>query len=207
MRDFHSSVALFRCYRQTPGLIFRNNLVKEIFVCNGHRDLPFAQLSRSVEKTCTRLFLSQILFQNPKNYSLGVVRRFCYHSLCYSRSLLTKSAAATAMFTSFRVDFGRPPLSSTTNSLPSRNREYNLKTFDRFRASFSSAITPILMFMSQIDRFESKFYGNCVYFRHPWHTKKTDFTRQVITRTLSKINKRNSVCERMLVDITYWVGR
>ena len=36
---------------------------------------------------------------------------------------------------------------------------------------------------------------------------KTDFTRQVITRTLSKINKRNSVCERMLVDSTYWVGR
>jgi len=30
--------------------------------------------------------------------------------------------------------------------------------------------------------------------------KKTDFTRQVITRTLWKINKRRSVCERMLVD-------
>ena len=48
----------------------------------------------------------------------------------------TKSATA-AMFTSVWVDFGRPPLSSSsTSSLPSRNREYHLKTFDRFRASF-----------------------------------------------------------------------
>jgi hypothetical protein len=27
-----------------------------------------------------KLSLSQILFQNPKNYSLGDVQRFCYHS-------------------------------------------------------------------------------------------------------------------------------
>jgi hypothetical protein len=38
------------------------------------------------------------------------------------RSFLTKSARA-AMFTSVRVDFGRPSLSSfSTRSLPSRNR-------------------------------------------------------------------------------------
>jgi len=29
---------------------------------------------------CTQLSLSQILFQNPKNYRLGDVQRFCYHS-------------------------------------------------------------------------------------------------------------------------------
>jgi len=52
------------------------------------------------------------------------------------RSFLTKSARA-AMFTSVRVDFGRPSLSSfSTSSLPSRNRDYYLKRFDRFRASF-----------------------------------------------------------------------
>jgi hypothetical protein len=52
------------------------------------------------------------------------------------RSFLTKSATAVT-FTSVRVDFGWPPLlSSSTSSLPSRNREYHLKTFDRFRASF-----------------------------------------------------------------------
>jgi hypothetical protein len=39
---------------------------------------------------------------------------------------LTKSATA-AMFTSVWVDFGWPPLSSSTNSLPSRNREYHLQ--------------------------------------------------------------------------------
>jgi hypothetical protein len=52
------------------------------------------------------------------------------------RSFLTKSATA-AMFTSVRVDFGQPLLSSSsTSSLPSRNQEYHLKTFDGFRASF-----------------------------------------------------------------------
>ena len=34
---------------------------------------------------------------------------------------------------------------------------------------------------------------------------KKNFTRQVITRTLSKINKGNSACERMLVDSTWFV--
>jgi hypothetical protein len=52
------------------------------------------------------------------------------------RSFLTKSATA-AMFTSVRVDFGRPLLSSSSTSTPpSRNHEYHLKTFDRLRASF-----------------------------------------------------------------------
>jgi hypothetical protein len=31
-------------------------------------------------KTCTQLCFSQILFQNRKNYSLGDVKSFCYHS-------------------------------------------------------------------------------------------------------------------------------
>jgi hypothetical protein len=52
---------------------------------------------------------------------------------------LNKSATA-AMFTSVWVDFVRPPLSSSsTSSIPSRNREYHLKTFDRFTASFPQA--------------------------------------------------------------------
>jgi hypothetical protein len=33
-------------------------------------------------KTRTQLFLSQILFQNANNCSLGNVQRFCYRSLC-----------------------------------------------------------------------------------------------------------------------------
>jgi hypothetical protein len=54
-------------------------------------------------------------------------------------SFLTKSAT-TAMFTAVQVDFGRPPLLlSSTSSLLSRNHEYYLKTFDRFRTSFPKA--------------------------------------------------------------------
>jgi len=57
------------------------------------------------------------------------------------RSFLTKSATA-AMFTSVWVNFGRPtPSSSSTSSLLSRNWEYHLKTFDRFRASFPYAFS------------------------------------------------------------------
>jgi hypothetical protein len=51
-------------------------------------------------------------------------------------SFLTKSATA-AMFTSVRVNFGWPPLSSSsTSSLLSWNQEYHLKMFDWFRALF-----------------------------------------------------------------------
>jgi hypothetical protein len=61
---------------------------------------------------------------------------------------------------------------------------------------------PILVFLSQIDQLWNKILWQLsVHFCHPWCIKKTDFTRQVLTRTLSKINKRNSVCERM-VDST-----
>ena len=60
-----------------------------------------------------------------------------------------------------------------------------------------------LLFLSQIDWLWNKiFWQLSVHFRHPWRVEKTDFTRQVITRTLSNINKRNSVCERTLVDST-----
>ena len=119
------------------------------------------------------------------------------------QSFLTKSATA-AMFTSLRVNFGRPPLSSySTSSLPPRNREYHLKTFDGFKASFPKPSAPILVFLLQIHRLWNKILWQLsVHFRHPWCIKKTDFTREVITHTLSEINKWNSVCERMLADST-----
>ena len=62
--------------------------------------------------------------------------------------------------------------------------------------------------MSQIDRlWNNILWQLSVHFRHPWCIKKPDFTRQVITRTLSKINKRNSVCERILFDSTRGTGK
>ena len=50
--------------------------------------------------------------------------------------------------------------------------------------------------------FETKCLGISLFISaiHDVRIKKTDFTRQVITRRLSKINKRNSLCERVLVD-------
>jgi hypothetical protein len=119
------------------------------------------------------------------------------------RSFLTKSATV-AMFTSVRVDFGRQHLLSfSTSSFPSRNREYHLKRLIGSEPHSHKRFAPTLFFLSQIDRLWNKtLWQLSVHFRHPWRIKKTDFTRQVITCTLSKINKRNSVCERMLVDST-----
>jgi hypothetical protein len=59
------------------------------FVSIGHRDnvlarcdsiFPLLQCQGLWNTTCTQLSLSQILFLNPKNYSLGDFRRFCYNS-------------------------------------------------------------------------------------------------------------------------------
>ena len=110
------------------------------------------------------------------------------------RQFFTKSATA-AIFTSFRVDFGRPTSSSSSTSfLPSRNREYHLKSSIGSDPHSHKPFAPILIFPLQIDRLWNKTLWS------PWLIKKTDFTRQVITRTLSKINKRNSVCGRMFVS-------
>jgi hypothetical protein len=82
---------LFRVVGKKPVLISRNNFVKKIFACIGHCDnvlarsdsiFPLPRCQGVSNKTCTQLSLSQILFQNPKNYSLGDVQRFCCHSWC-----------------------------------------------------------------------------------------------------------------------------
>jgi hypothetical protein len=68
------------------------------------------------------------------------------------RSFLTKSSIA-AMFTSVRVDFGRPPLSSSsTSSLPSRNRECHLKRLIGSQPHSHKPCAPTVVFLSQIDR-------------------------------------------------------
>jgi len=48
-----------------------------------HR-LPFAQYQAVWNKSRTQHSISQILLQNPTNYSLGDVQKFCYHSWCDS---------------------------------------------------------------------------------------------------------------------------
>ena len=78
---------------KTPGFISRKNFVKKIFVCIGHRYnvlarcdsiFPLLRCQGVWNKTCTQHSLSQILFRNPKNYSLGDDQRFCCHSWCDS---------------------------------------------------------------------------------------------------------------------------
>ena len=82
-------VALFRDQGQNTRSYLRNNFVKKIFFCIGHRDnvlarcdsiFPLLRCQGVWNKTGTQLSLSQIVFQNTKNYSLGDVQRFCYHS-------------------------------------------------------------------------------------------------------------------------------
>jgi len=130
---------------KTTGLISHNNFVKIIFVCIGYCDNALAR--------------SDLIFPSLKCKECGII---CTHNFPFPksscriwrttvlgmfkdsaiilnviwRSFLTKSATA-AMFTSVRVNFGWPPLSSSsTSSFPSRNQEYHLKTFDQFTASF-----------------------------------------------------------------------
>jgi len=182
-----------------------------MFVCIGHRVcilarydsiFPLLRCQGVRNKTCTQLSLSQILFQNQKNYSLGMFKDSAFILDVIRQSFLTKSATA-AMFTSVRVDFGRSPLSSTSTSyLPSRNLEYHLKRFIGSQPHSYKPFAQYYCFCRTYTDFETFYLQISVQFRHPRGMKKTDFTRQVITRTMSKINKRNSVCERTLVDST-----
>jgi len=92
---FRTLSLCFGVIGKTPVLISRNNFVKKI-VCIGHRDyvlarcdsiFPLLRCQGVWNKTCTQLSLSQILFQIPKNYSLGgfakillsFLMRFDYH--------------------------------------------------------------------------------------------------------------------------------
>ena len=119
-QPIQNCVAFLGVIGKTPGLISCNNFVKKTFVCIGHHNnvlarcdsiFPLLRCQGVWDKTCTQLSLSQILFQNLKNYSLGDVQIFCYHSWCNSMVIFDQIGTA-AMFTSVQVDFGWPPLLS-----------------------------------------------------------------------------------------------
>jgi len=90
--QFRTLSLCFKVIGKTPGLISHKNFAKKFFVCIGHRNVlarcdsifPLLRCQGVWNKTCTQLSLSQILFQNLKNYSLGDAQRFCYHSWCDS---------------------------------------------------------------------------------------------------------------------------
>ena len=116
-----------------------------ISVSRGHRHnvlgrcnsiFPLLKCQWLWNKTCTQLSLSQILFQNPKNYSLEDVQRNCYHSWCYSTVIVDQINNSSNVYLSSSRFWTATISSYSTSSLPSRNREYQFKTFHRFGASF-----------------------------------------------------------------------
>jgi hypothetical protein len=130
---------------KTLGLISRNNFVKiflsaSVIALMFWRDVTRSSLC-SGDKECGTKRAHNFLFPKSsfrirRTTVLGMFKDSAIILNAIRRSFFTKSTTA-AMFTSVRVDFGRPPLSSfSTSSLPSRNREYNLKTFDRFTVLF-----------------------------------------------------------------------
>jgi hypothetical protein len=163
-------------------------------------DFPFAQVSECGTKRAHNFLFPKSSFRIRRT-SLGMFKDSAIILDAIRQQFLTKSAIA-AMFTSVGVDFGWPPLSSPTSSLLSWNWEYQ-KGLIGSEPPSHKPFTPVLVFLSQIDWLWNKILWQLsAHFCHPWCIKKTYFTRQAITHTLSKINKRNSVCEQMLVGST-----
>jgi len=165
-------------------------------------DLLFAQVSRSVERNMHTTFS----FQNPLSESKelltwGSSKILLTFLMRFDGHFWKKSPTAT-MFTSVLVNFRWATLSSSTSS----HLKIGKTTQQRFIGSQPHShkpFAPIPVFLSQIDQLRNKILWQIsVHFRHPCCIRKPDFTRQVITCTMSKTNKWNSVCERMLVDST-----
>jgi len=158
---------------KTPDLISCKNFVKKNFVCTGHRNnvlarcdsiFPLRRCQALWNKTCTQLSLSQILFQNPKNYSLGDVQRFCHHSWCDSTVIFDQISNSSYVYlsssrfwtaTSLVVFYQLPSI------LKSRMPPKNVW-------SVQSLITMSLLhqyecFCHRLTSFETKFYGNSLF--------------------------------------------
>jgi len=142
----HSELSLcFRVISKTPGLISCNNFVKQNLCASAIAIISWQDVTRSSlcsgvkecgTKRAQNFLFPKSSFRIRRTTVLGMFKDSAIILDAIRRSFLTKSARA-AMFTSVLVDFGRPSLSSSsTSSHQSRNREYHLKTFDRFRASF-----------------------------------------------------------------------
>jgi hypothetical protein len=142
---FRTLLLCFRVIGKTPRLTSRNNFVKQFVYASAIAIMSWQDVTRyslcSGVKECETKRAHNFLFPKPsfrirRTTVLGMFKDSATVLDAIRRSFLTKSATA-AMFTSVRVDFGRPPLSSSSSSsLPSRNREYHLKKFAQFRASF-----------------------------------------------------------------------
>ena len=90
---FRTLSLCFGAIGKTTGLIPVIILLKNFFVCIGHRVnvlarcdsiFPLPMCLGLWKKTWTQLSLPQILFHSPKTYSLGDAQRFFHHFLCDS---------------------------------------------------------------------------------------------------------------------------
>jgi hypothetical protein len=85
---FRTLSLCFGVMGKTPGLISRNNFVKKFLyasaVAISCQDVTRSSLCSRIKQCGTKhahyIFFPKILFQNPKNYSLGDIQRFCNHS-------------------------------------------------------------------------------------------------------------------------------
>jgi len=145
INPFRTLSLCFGVIGKIPSLISHNNFVQKIVVCIGHRNnvlarcdsiFPLLRCQGVWNITCTQLSLSQILFQNLKNYSLGYAQRFCCRSWCNSTVIFDKFSTSSNVYLSPSRFWMATSLIISTSSLLSQNREYHLKTFDQFSASF-----------------------------------------------------------------------
>jgi len=169
------------------------------------QDVTRSSLCSGVKKCGTKhahnFLFPKSCFRIRRTTALGMFKDSALILVAIRWSFLTKSATA-AMFTSVRVDFGGPTLSSSSTSSPaSWNREYRLNVWS-VQPHSHKAFVPILVFLSQIDRlWNNILWEISFHFCHPWRIKETDCTRQVIMRKLSKIKTLNSVCERICLIV------
>jgi len=109
------------------------------FLCSGVKECE--------TKRAHNFLFPKSSFRTRRTTVLGMFKDSAIILDAIRRSFLAKSATA-AMFTSVRVDFGRPPVSSSsTSSLPSRNREYHLKHLIGSEPHSHKPFAPILVFL------------------------------------------------------------
>jgi hypothetical protein len=125
----------FCCYVSRVGGRFGVGLVG-VTLARCDSIFPLLRCQGVWNKTCTELSLPQILFQNPKNYSLGDVQRFCYHSWCDSTVIFDQISNSINIYLS-SCRFWTSKSLVIFYQLPSFSKlRIPSKKFDRSRASF-----------------------------------------------------------------------
>jgi len=138
-QPIQNSVALFWVHRlNTRSLISHKNFVKKFFVCINECNnflrrcdsvFPLLRCQGVWNKMCTQLSLAQIW----RTWGCSkILLSFSMQFDCH----FWPSQQQQQCLPQFKSIWDGHLSSSSTGSLLSRNREYHLKTFDRFRALF-----------------------------------------------------------------------